>query len=54
MTLLEKLVSKVGEIQNAALGEQRIRDLNDQINDAMKTKQKWENRIRQLGGPDYK
>lgn len=52
--VIREISKKVGEIQNAALGEQRIRDLNDEINDRMKIKEKWESRIRQLGGPDYK
>lgn len=43
----------MGDIQNAALGEQRLRDMNDEINDLMKEKRKWEARIRQLGGPNY-
>ena len=47
-------MKKVGNIQNAALGEHRIRDLNDEINDLIKEKKEYEARIRQLGGPDYR
>ena len=36
------------------MGEQRIRDLNDDINDLMKEKGRWEARIKHLGGPDYR
>ena len=43
----------MGDIQNAAAGEQRIRDLNDKINDLLKEKRRWESRIRQLGGQDF-
>lgn len=43
----------VAEIQNAALGEHRIRDLNDQINKHIREKRHWEKRILELGGPDY-
>lgn len=38
----------------AGLGEFRIRDLNDEINKLMGTKRFWEQRITQLGGPDYR
>ena len=44
----------MGDIQNSALGEQRIRDLNDELNEMMKEKRRWEERIRKLGGPDYR
>lgn len=44
---------KVEEIQNAALGEHRLRDLNDEINKLFREKHHWEKRIVELGGPDY-
>lgn len=44
----------VAQIQNASLGEHRIRELNDEINKKMRTKHYWELRIRELGGGDYK
>jgi pre-mRNA-splicing factor ISY1 len=44
----------VSDIQNASLGEHRIRDLNDEINALLKEKSNWEDHIRELGGPDYK
>ena len=47
-------MKKVGNIQNAALGEHRIRELNDEINDLIKEKKEYEARIRKLGGPDYR
>ncbi len=47
-------MKKVSDIQNASLGEHRIRDLNDEINKLLRIKAKWEDRIRELGGPDYK
>jgi len=47
-------VSKsVTAIQNAGLGEFRIRDLNDHINKLLREKKHWENRIRELGGKSY-
>ena len=37
----------------AALGEFRIRELNDEINRLIKDKRGWERRISALGGADY-
>jgi pre-mRNA-splicing factor ISY1 len=48
------MIKKVSDIQNASLGEHRIRDLNDEINALLKEKSQWEDHIRSLGGPDYK
>jgi len=45
---------KIAEIQNAALGEHRLRDLNDEINKELREKGYWEDQIKTLGGPDYK
>lgn len=52
--IIRELVKKVSDIQNASLGEHRIRDLNDEINYLLKEKAKWEDQIRDMGGPDYK
>ena len=38
---------------SAGLGEFRIRDLNDEINKLLREKRHWEDRIKELGGPDY-
>ncbi|KAI8469333.1 MAG: Isy1-like splicing factor [Monoraphidium minutum] len=51
--ILREIGKKVMEIQNAGLGEHRIRDLNDEINKLIREKGHWEKRIVQLGGPDY-
>jgi pre-mRNA-splicing factor ISY1 len=51
--ILREIGRKVMEIQNAGLGEHRIRDLNDEINKLIREKGHWERRILQLGGPDY-
>lgn len=48
------IIKRVSEIQNAGLAEDRIKDLNDQINNIIRVKEKWEARILELGGPDYK
>lgn len=48
------VIKKVSEIQNAALPEGKIREINDNINIILRKKSQWEDRIKQLGGPDYK
>merc|ERR1712071_491502 len=45
---------KVTQIQNAGLGEYRIRDLNDEINKLLREKYHWEVQIFNLGGPNYR
>lgn len=40
-------------IQNAGLGEFKIRDMNDHINKLLREKRHWERRIIELGGPNY-
>lgn len=52
--ILRGVAKKIAEIQNAALGEHRIRDLNDEINKDLREKGYWEDQIKKLGGPDYK
>mmetsp|Transcript_33098 Transcript_33098/g.60682 ORF Transcript_33098/g.60682 Transcript_33098/m.60682 type:complete len:315 (+) Transcript_33098:100-1044(+) len=52
--ILRGVAKKIAEIQNAALGEHRIRDLNDEINKDLREKGHWEDRILALGGPDHK
>ncbi|XP_075869483.1 pre-mRNA-splicing factor ISY1 homolog isoform X2 [Nelusetta ayraudi] len=51
--IISEVSKKVAQIQNAGLGEFRIRDLNDEINKLLREKRHWEVRIRELGGPDY-
>eukprot|EP00922_Rhytidocystis_sp_ex-Travisia-forbesii_P032415 GHVS01048156.1.p1 GENE.GHVS01048156.1~~GHVS01048156.1.p1 ORF type:complete len:189 (+),score=32.11 GHVS01048156.1:63-629(+) len=45
---------KISEIQNAGLGEHRIRDLNDEINYLLREKFRWELKIKEMGGADYR
>eukprot|EP00440_Ansanella_granifera_P041515 gb/GFBE01045022.1/.p1 GENE.gb/GFBE01045022.1/~~gb/GFBE01045022.1/.p1 ORF type:complete len:315 (+),score=121.03 gb/GFBE01045022.1/:1-945(+) len=52
--ILSGVAKKIAEIQNAALGEHRIRDLNDEINKELREKGYWEDQIKALGGADYK
>merc|ERR1719230_1134353 len=53
-TVLKEVSRKISEIQNAGLGEHRIRDLNDEINRLLRAKHHWEEQILKLGGTDYK
>ncbi|XP_075235700.1 pre-mRNA-splicing factor ISY1 homolog [Lycorma delicatula] len=53
MQIIREIARKVSQIQNAGLGEFRIRDLNDEINKLLREKGHWEAQIRELGGPDY-
>ncbi|EGR34423.1 Isy1-like splicing family protein, putative [Ichthyophthirius multifiliis] len=52
--ILKEINKKVCIIQNAGLGEHKIRELNDEINKLIKEKSSFEERIKELGGPDYK
>lgn len=54
MQILREVGKKIMEIQNESLGEQRIRDLNDEINKLLREKGHWERRIIELGGPNYR
>eukprot|EP01147_Barroeca_monosierra_P000670 gene670-3970_t len=51
--VIRDISKKIASIQNAGLGEYRIRDLNDEINKLLRTKRYWEIRINEMGGPDY-
>ncbi|XP_062842805.1 pre-mRNA-splicing factor ISY1 homolog [Trichomycterus rosablanca] len=51
--IISEISKKVAQIQNAGLGEFKIRDLNDEINKLIREKGHWEVRIKELGGPDY-
>ncbi|XP_061730464.1 pre-mRNA-splicing factor ISY1 homolog [Nerophis ophidion] len=52
--IISEISKKVSQIQNAGLGEFKIRDLNDEINKLLREKGHWQYRIRELGGFDYK
>ena len=51
--IIKEICDKVSEIQNAGLGEFKIRALNDEINKLLNEKRHWDRRIKELGGPDY-
>ncbi|XP_039254400.2 pre-mRNA-splicing factor ISY1 homolog [Styela clava] len=52
--ILGEISRKVAQIQNAGLIDHQIRDLNDDINKLLREKKHWEDRIIELGGPNYK
>lgn len=52
--IIRDVTKKIASIQNATLGEYRIREINDEINKLMRTKHYWELRIRELGGGEMK
>ena len=52
--IIREIAKKVAQIQNPGLGEFRIRDLNDDINKSLREKGHWEDRILELGGPNYR
>eukprot|EP00697_Spironema_sp_BW2_P003209 gnl/Spiro4/14283_TR7680_c0_g1_i1.p1 gnl/Spiro4/14283_TR7680_c0_g1~~gnl/Spiro4/14283_TR7680_c0_g1_i1.p1 ORF type:complete len:266 (+),score=57.85 gnl/Spiro4/14283_TR7680_c0_g1_i1:72-869(+) len=51
--LTYQISKQVSEIQNASLGEHKIRDLNDAINKSIRELSHWNRRIIELGGPNY-
>lgn len=51
--VLRDVSRKVTKIQDAALSDFQIRDLNDELNRLFREKWQWEMRIRELGGPNY-
>ena len=51
--VLKEIGRKIVLIQEPALSEFQIRDLNDEINKLMREKHVWELQIKTLGGPNY-
>lgn len=51
--VLKEISRKVTKIQDPALSDFQLRDLNDELNKLFKEKWQWEMRIRELGGPNY-
>ncbi|KAI9795849.1 MAG: NineTeen Complex (NTC) component [Piccolia ochrophora] len=51
--VLKEISRKVSKIQDQSMSDYQIRDLNDEINKAMREKHMWEVQIRNLGGPNY-
>jgi len=53
LDVIRDISRKVAAIQNAGLGEHRLRELNDEINKLFREKKHWERRILELGGVDH-
>jgi pre-mRNA-splicing factor ISY1 len=51
--IVAEIAGLIGKIQNPALPEHELRDLNDSINHKMREKFHWNKRVHQLGGVDY-
>ena len=51
--VLKEISRKVSKIQDPALSDYQIRDINDELNKLFREKWQWEVRIRELGGPNY-
>lgn len=51
--IINEISNHVMLIQNAGLGEFKIRDMNDHINKLLREKRHWERRIIELGGPNH-
>lgn len=51
--IINEISNLVLLIQNAGLGEHKIRDMNDHINKLLREKRHWERRILELGGQNY-
>jgi len=49
--LVKEITQKMSDIQNAGLGEHRLRELNDEINTLLRRKFQWDKRVQILGGP---
>lgn len=51
--IIGEVTREVASIQNGAMGEHRVRDLNDHINKLIREKKHWERQVKILGGPDH-
>lgn len=51
--VVKDISRKMSRIQEPALSDYQVRDLNDELNKLMREKHMWEVQIRNLGGPNY-
>ncbi|KAJ2453767.1 NineTeen Complex (NTC) component [Coemansia sp. RSA 2336] len=52
--VIREISQNVSRINDMSLPESQIRDLNDEINKLLRTKNHWERRVLELGGPNYR
>lgn len=50
---MKEISRKITKIQDPALSDYQIRDINDELNKLFREKWQWEMRIKELGGPNY-
>ncbi|KAK5744923.1 NineTeen Complex (NTC) component [Elasticomyces elasticus] len=51
--VLKEISRKITKIQDPALSDYQIRDINDELNRLFREKWQWEVRIKEMGGPNY-
>eukprot|EP00842_Homolaphlyctis_polyrhiza_P001519 jgi/Hompol1/2368/HPOL_005969-RA len=51
--LIREISRKIDHINDSGLSDFQVRDLNDEINNMMRDKRRWEYRIKELGGTDF-
>ncbi|KAK3073691.1 NineTeen Complex (NTC) component [Teratosphaeriaceae sp. CCFEE 6253] len=51
--VLKEISRKITKIQDPALSDFQIRDINDELNKLFREKWQWEVRIKEMGGPNY-
>lgn len=53
-TIISEISHKMNALENVSIGENRLRELNDEVNKLVRTKGHWDKRIRELGGDPSK
>jgi pre-mRNA-splicing factor ISY1 len=51
--VIKEINRKINKIQDPALSDFQIRDINDEINKLQREKRAWEHHLKSLGGPNY-
>lgn len=51
--VFREITKKVSRIQSTGLNDYQLREMNDEINELLKEKNRWEYRIKELGGRNY-
>jgi hypothetical protein len=49
-SIVSEIRQKIVAVENASIGEYRLKEINDEINKLVRTKNHWEKRIKELGG----
>lgn len=51
--VFREITKKVSRIQSTGLNDYQLREMNDEINELLREKNRWEYRIKELGGRNY-